>query len=177
MLVDGKLQRHVSATLHSTGRRWGSFSLAIVRAILLETEVHGAGIGGFGQGPLPPCTAESKAVVFTFGRNGFFSYTSASPADSPSLMWWSIFETAGTLLPPKTDLDPDETKGSLRKRHRTWTGLDPPSVRCLIHASHKPTRTRPSCTESSNPWLTELRKQFFITFTRSAILLGLHWVH
>jgi hypothetical protein len=57
-------------------------------------------------------------MVFAFGRNGFFGYASASPAEAKSLMWWSTFETDS--LPSKTNLDPEEIKASLRERHRTW---------------------------------------------------------
>ena len=53
-----------------------------------------------------------------FGRNGFFGYGSASPAEAERLMWWSTFET--DLLPSKTDLGPEEIKASLRERHRAW---------------------------------------------------------
>ncbi|KAK0718497.1 putative extracellular salicylate hydroxylase/monooxygenase [Lasiosphaeria miniovina] len=77
-----------------------------------------SGIGGFINGPLPPRVADNKAMVFIFGRNGFFGYASASPAEADNLMWWSTFETDS--LPSKTNLDAEEIKASLRERHRTW---------------------------------------------------------
>lgn len=61
---------------------------------------------------------DNKAMVFTFGRNGFFGYASGSPAEEEKLMWWSTFETDS--LPSRTDLDPTEIKTSLRERHRAW---------------------------------------------------------
>ncbi|KAK1827539.1 hypothetical protein QBC39DRAFT_393690 [Podospora conica] len=77
-----------------------------------------SGLSGFVHGPLPPRIAENKAMVFTFGRNGFFGYASAAPAEAQRLMWWSTFET--NSLPSKTVLDSDEIKASLRERHRAW---------------------------------------------------------
>ncbi len=61
---------------------------------------------------------DNKAMVFTFGRSGFFGYAGGAPASSNSLMWWSTFETDS--LPSKTNLDIEEIKTSLRERHMKW---------------------------------------------------------
>lgn len=77
--------------------------------------------------PLPSRVADNKAMVFTFGRDGFFGYASGSPAQANSLMWWSTFETGS--LPSKTRLDPDEIKAQLRRRHGAWAD---PVVRDIV---------------------------------------------
>jgi len=62
--------------------------------------------------------ADNKAMVFTFGRNGFFGYASGAPASDNALMWWSTFETDS--LPSKTNLDVDEIKAKMKERHGHW---------------------------------------------------------
>ncbi|KAM7182901.1 salicylate hydroxylase [Naviculisporaceae sp. PSN 640] len=75
-----------------------------------------SGIGGVIHGPLPARVADNKAMVFTFGRQGFFGYASSGPASSESLMWWSTFDTES--VPSKTtNLDPNEIKAGLQERH------------------------------------------------------------
>jgi 2-polyprenyl-6-methoxyphenol hydroxylase-like FAD-dependent oxidoreductase len=77
--------------------------------------------------PLPPRVADNKAMVFTFGRTGFFGYASASPASANALLWWSTFETDS--LPSKTDLNLDEIKASMRERHGNWAD---PVIRDIV---------------------------------------------
>lgn len=57
-------------------------------------------------------------MVFTFGPNGFFGYSSGAPLSSQSLMWWSTFETSS--LPQTTNLDVVAIKADLVKRHQKW---------------------------------------------------------
>lgn len=75
-------------------------------------------MGGFIKTPLPPRVVDNKAMVFTFGSNGFFGYASGSPIEADNLMWWSTFET--DVLPSKVNLNIDEIKVDLRKRHANW---------------------------------------------------------
>ncbi|KAH8883244.1 FAD binding domain protein [Thozetella sp. PMI_491] len=77
-----------------------------------------SGVGGIMKEPLPARVADNKAMVFTFGRNGFFGYASGSPASANSLMWWSTFDT--DLLTSQSNIDPDEIKAQLKKRHANW---------------------------------------------------------
>ncbi|KAK3317104.1 hypothetical protein B0H66DRAFT_626907 [Apodospora peruviana] len=75
-----------------------------------------SGIGGVIHGPLPARVADNKAMVFTFGRKGFFGYASSAPASANSLMWWSTFDTES--VPSKTtNLDAAEIKVGLLERH------------------------------------------------------------
>lgn len=74
-----------------------------------------SGIGGFLATPLPPNVLDNKAMVFTFGGSGFFGYSSGGPPSSNSLMWWSTFETDS--LPSRENLDRDEIKAEMQKRH------------------------------------------------------------
>jgi 2-polyprenyl-6-methoxyphenol hydroxylase-like FAD-dependent oxidoreductase len=67
---------------------------------------------------LPSRVADNKAMVFTFGRNGFFGYASGAPATQNSLMWWSTFETDS--LPSKVNVDVDDIKAKLKERHSHW---------------------------------------------------------
>lgn len=57
-------------------------------------------------------------MVFTFGGNGFFGYSSSGPIEAQSLMWWSTFETS--TLPPNRNIDGAEIKAALIKRHQHW---------------------------------------------------------
>ncbi|KLU85895.1 hypothetical protein MAPG_04915 [Magnaporthiopsis poae ATCC 64411] len=105
---------------------------SIVRKALFgeDDEAGGIGVSGVGgvmETPLPSRVADNKAMVFTFGRDGFFGYASGSPAQANSLMWWSTFETDS--LPSKTRLDPDEIKAQLRQRHGAWSD---PVVRDIV---------------------------------------------
>ncbi|KAL8353052.1 hypothetical protein RB601_003081 [Gaeumannomyces tritici] len=86
-----------------------------------------SGVGGIMKTPLPSRVADNKAMVFTFGRDGFFGYASGSPAQANSLMWWSTFETDS--LPSRTRLDLDEIKAQLRRRHGGWSD---PVVRDIV---------------------------------------------
>ena len=45
------------------------------------------GIGGFINKPLPEEVVKDKSMVFTFGRNGFFGYSSVGPAETNNMMW------------------------------------------------------------------------------------------
>lgn len=87
-----------------------------------------SGIGGVIHGPLPSRVADNKAMVFTFGREGFFGYASSGPASANSLMWWSTFET-DSLPSRTTKLDTEEIKAELKKRHG---GAADPVVRDII---------------------------------------------
>ncbi|KAK1754334.1 salicylate hydroxylase [Echria macrotheca] len=77
-----------------------------------------SGVGGFLRAPLPPRVLDNRAMVFTFGGNGFFGYASGGPPEANSIMWWSSFETDS--LPSKETLDIDEIKAEMRKRHGNW---------------------------------------------------------
>ena len=77
-----------------------------------------SGVGGFLKDPIPDFITDNKAMVFTFGGNGFFGYSSSAPKESQSLMWWSTFELDSASA--TTAIDPDAIKEALRKRHRHW---------------------------------------------------------
>lgn len=57
-------------------------------------------------------------MVFTFGGNGFFGYSSGAPVSENQLMWWSTFETSA--LPDTKDVDPRTIKDALFDRHKNW---------------------------------------------------------
>lgn len=57
-------------------------------------------------------------MVFEFGGNGFFGYSSGGPTSERRLMWWSTFETSS--LPNTTDVDPRDIKYALLERHGHW---------------------------------------------------------
>ncbi|KXX81435.1 Salicylate hydroxylase [Madurella mycetomatis] len=86
-----------------------------------------SGIGGIINSPLPARVADNNAMVFTFGRTGFFGYASGSPASANALMWWSTFETDS--IPSRADLDVDEIKTKMKERHGNWAD---PVVRDII---------------------------------------------
>lgn len=67
-------------------------------------------------------------MVFTFGGNGFFGYSSSAPPLSQQLMWWSTFET--THLPDTTAIDPQVIRAALLKRHTNWHD---PILQDIIH--------------------------------------------
>ena len=46
-----------------------------------------ADVGGFIDKPLPEEVVKDKSMVFTFGRNGFFGYSSVGPAETNNMMW------------------------------------------------------------------------------------------
>jgi 2-polyprenyl-6-methoxyphenol hydroxylase-like FAD-dependent oxidoreductase len=61
---------------------------------------------------------KNKAMVFTFGGNGFFGYSSSGPVSTQSLMWWSTFESAS--LPDTQNLDVAKITADLGERHKDW---------------------------------------------------------
>jgi len=56
----------------------------------------------------------------TFGRNGFFGYSNASPlaSSNPFIHWWSVYETEA--VPDCKDINYDEIKALLLKRLADW---------------------------------------------------------
>ena len=74
-----------------------------------------SGVGGFYNTTIPTVIAENKAMVFEFGGNGFFGYSSGGPTSAKQLMWWSTFETSS--LPDTKDVDPRDIKHALIERH------------------------------------------------------------
>lgn len=82
------------------------------------------GVGGFlPTSSLPQVLQkglQTEGVVMTFGKNGFFGYSNASPLDSPEpfIQWWSIYESEA--IPDHKDVDYDEIKAQLLKRHGDW---------------------------------------------------------
>lgn len=77
-----------------------------------------SGVGGFHNTTIPSVIADNKAMVFEFGGNGFFGYSSGGPPSEKQLMWWSTFETS-SLLDTK-DIDPRDIKYALMERHKHW---------------------------------------------------------
>jgi 2-polyprenyl-6-methoxyphenol hydroxylase-like FAD-dependent oxidoreductase len=77
-----------------------------------------SGVGGFLNTPIPPFITDNKAMMFSFGGNGFFGYSSSGPPSSEQLMWWSTFETLG--LPDTKNIDPQAIKIALMERHKHW---------------------------------------------------------
>jgi 2-polyprenyl-6-methoxyphenol hydroxylase-like FAD-dependent oxidoreductase len=71
---------------------------------------------------------KNKAMVFTFGGNGFFGYSSSGPVSAQSLMWWSTFETSS--LPGTQHLDVMKIKADLEERHKNWKD---PIIQDIIH--------------------------------------------
>ena len=57
-------------------------------------------------------------MVFEFGGNGFFGYSSGGTPSTRQLMWWSTFETSS--LPDKDNVDRTTIKAALLKRHKSW---------------------------------------------------------
>ncbi|KAJ7116506.1 hypothetical protein C8R44DRAFT_627586 [Mycena epipterygia] len=61
-------------------------------------------------------------VTMTFGTNGFFGYSPASPditnLKTAQLMWWSTYETSD---PPPRDTPPATILEQLMARHADWT--------------------------------------------------------
>jgi 2-polyprenyl-6-methoxyphenol hydroxylase-like FAD-dependent oxidoreductase len=86
-----------------------------------------SGVGGFVKHSIPASVAEKKAMVFTFGGNGFFGYSSSAPVEAESLMWWSNFETS--TLPSTNIIEPSEIKAALLKRHQHW---EDPVIQSII---------------------------------------------
>ncbi|KAH7042187.1 hypothetical protein B0J12DRAFT_673929 [Macrophomina phaseolina] len=80
-----------------------------------------ASVGGFFDASTPRSVADEKAMVFTFGGNGFFGYYSTSPPSANSLGWWWTFQTDS--LPSSTALDVAEIKAQLQDRVGKW--VDP----------------------------------------------------
>jgi 2-polyprenyl-6-methoxyphenol hydroxylase-like FAD-dependent oxidoreductase len=72
------------------------------------------GVGGFIEGQLPPLVQKDKAMVFTFGPNGFFGYSASADKET---MWWSTCEAE---MPEKTRVDPEDMRAQLQSRHCTW---------------------------------------------------------
>lgn len=68
--------------------------------------------------PIPPSIVQPSSMVFAFGPNGFFGYSSGSPPPAQSLMWWSTFETS--QLPDTKHIDPAAVKAALLERHKHW---------------------------------------------------------
>lgn len=77
-----------------------------------------SGVGGFLKEDIPAFLTQNKAMVFTFGGNGFFGYSSSAPADDKSLMWWSTFELDSASA--TKSIDTDAIKEALKKRHQHW---------------------------------------------------------
>ncbi|KAK5658316.1 hypothetical protein OQA88_2292 [Cercophora sp. LCS_1] len=86
-----------------------------------------SGVGGFIKMPLPDRVVDNKAMVFTFGPNGFFGYASGAPVEADNLMWWSTFET--DALSSRETLEIAEIKAELQKRHAHWAD---PVVRDIV---------------------------------------------
>lgn len=86
-----------------------------------------SGVGGFLNAPIPPFVTENKAMVFSFGGNSFFGYSSGGPPSSQQLMWWSTFETSS--LPDTKNIDPQGIKAALLERHKSWKD---PVIRTIV---------------------------------------------
>ncbi|KAF2830576.1 FAD/NAD(P)-binding domain-containing protein [Ophiobolus disseminans] len=77
-----------------------------------------SGVGGFLNAPIPHYITDNKAMVFCFGGNGFFGYSSGGPPAVQQLMWWSTFEM--TSLSDTKAIDPGTIKVALVERHKHW---------------------------------------------------------
>lgn len=77
-----------------------------------------SGVGGFLTSAIPSFVTTNKAMVFGFGGNGFFGYSSGGPPATQQLMWWSTFETSN--LPDTKVVDPAAIKVALLQRHKHW---------------------------------------------------------
>tara|TARA_R110002003_G_scaffold25_24_gene1337 strand:- start:17089 stop:17865 length:777 start_codon:yes stop_codon:yes gene_type:complete len=75
-------------------------------------------VGGFLNVPIPPLITCNRAMVFSFGGNGFFGYSSGGPPSSQQLMWWSTFETS--TLPDTKTIDPQYIRATIQERHKHW---------------------------------------------------------
>lgn len=81
------------------------------------------GVGGFVDASTHPPQPVPSAMTFTFGPNGFFGYSPASP--NGVTMWWSTCEAESPPL--STRLSLTEMRTQLQHRHKNWK--DP-----VIHA-------------------------------------------
>ncbi len=100
------------------------FSFSLLTRSLSFISSGLTGVGGF----LPTTSLpkilqkglQTEGVVMTFGRNGFFGYSNASPlaSSNPFIQWWSIYETE--VLPDCKDVNYEEIKAQLLKRHADW---------------------------------------------------------
>jgi 2-polyprenyl-6-methoxyphenol hydroxylase-like FAD-dependent oxidoreductase len=73
------------------------------------------GVGGFVPRPPPTTVLTEKAIVFTFGPNGFFGYGAPNPNGT---MWWSTCEAAAP--PGQRKIDVDDLRKQLQARHGNW---------------------------------------------------------
>jgi 2-polyprenyl-6-methoxyphenol hydroxylase-like FAD-dependent oxidoreductase len=73
------------------------------------------GVGGFLPPASHPPISEEKAMVFTFGPNGFFGYSGSSHNDT---MWWSTCEASD--VPPSIRLSVQDMRAQLTTRHGKW---------------------------------------------------------
>ncbi|KAF1845102.1 FAD/NAD(P)-binding domain-containing protein [Cucurbitaria berberidis CBS 394.84] len=97
---------------------WPSLRLTALMPSMLMLFSGQSGVGGFLNAPIPPFIADNKAMVFAFGGNGFFGYSSGGPLAAKQLMWWSTFETDS--LPDTKSIDPQAIKTALLERHKQW---------------------------------------------------------
>jgi 2-polyprenyl-6-methoxyphenol hydroxylase-like FAD-dependent oxidoreductase len=81
-------------------------------------------VGGFLPSTSHPPILEEKAMVFTFGPNGFFGYSGSSRTDT---MWWSTCEASD--VPPSTRISVQEMRAQLKSRHGKWKD---PVVQAII---------------------------------------------
>ncbi|KAH7350480.1 hypothetical protein BKA66DRAFT_446866 [Pyrenochaeta sp. MPI-SDFR-AT-0127] len=95
--------------------RKATISLDLSELMLVSGQ---SGVGGFLTSAIPSFVTTNKAMVFGFGGNGFFGYSSGGPPATQQLMWWSTFETSN--LPDTKVVDPAAIKVALLQRHKHW---------------------------------------------------------
>ncbi|KAF2020506.1 FAD/NAD(P)-binding domain-containing protein [Aaosphaeria arxii CBS 175.79] len=124
----------VRTALFGTDEKYQAYYLSVLGLYpahsKLTTYSGQSGVGGFLRTEIPDEILQDRRMVFTFGRNGFFGYSSAGPPSAKSLMWWSTFETSN--LPQTKAIDSASIKQELRDRHKNWK--DPILHTVLDHA-------------------------------------------
>jgi 2-polyprenyl-6-methoxyphenol hydroxylase-like FAD-dependent oxidoreductase len=86
------------------------------------------GVGGFVPTTSHPPIPDKKAMVFTFGPNGFFGYSETPPNET---MWWSTCEASD--LPPSTRISVKTMRTQLQERHGKWKD---PVIQAIIEEAN-----------------------------------------
>ena len=88
-----------------------------------------AGVGGFIEMDIPDDIEQTRAMVFTFGRTGFFGY-SPYTLNPRQLMWWSTFSCPDP--PGRKVVDGKAVREQLIQRHGAWKD---PVIKSIIQTA------------------------------------------
>ena len=95
---------------------------------LTECDSKLIGVGGFLPIQSSKESLDNKAMVFTFGPNGFFGYSPSSASDS---MWWSTVQA--DALPNESRIALSDLRQQLKKHHGNWKD---PFIKDIIKEAH-----------------------------------------